>query len=156
MASVLDMKTNEDFCYLFKASKTTFLPKYSDAALTYIQKYLNDNPRFNPYKQQLSMYPIVSRLSFLIRFLLCFVTIERLPIFANEDLNWLLGQVLSIYTIFWLICYIAVGEISSRFDMRDATTKSILYFILYLPLIGSYWLILTVLTYFNVLPISIQ
>ena len=101
------------------------------------------------------MYPIVSRLSFLIRFLLCFVTIERLPIFANEDLNWLLGQVLSIYTIFWLICYIAVGEISSRFDMRDATTKSILYFILYLPLIGSYWLILTVLTYFNVLPISI-
>lgn len=50
MASVLDMKTNEDFCYLFKASKSTFLPKYSDAALTYIQNYLKQNPQFNPYK----------------------------------------------------------------------------------------------------------
>jgi hypothetical protein len=101
------------------------------------------------------MYPIVSRLSFLIRFLLCFVTIERLPIFANEGINWLLGQALSIYTIFWLICYTAVGVLSSRFDIQDATAKSILYFLLYLPLIGIYWLTLSLLTFLHILPISV-
>ena len=51
MASVLKMKENEDFCYEIKTSKTSKLPKYSDAALTYIQKYLKKHPDYNPYKK---------------------------------------------------------------------------------------------------------
>lgn len=50
MAIVLGMKDNEDFCYLFKTSKSSIIPKYSDAALTHIQNYLRDNPTFNPYR----------------------------------------------------------------------------------------------------------
>jgi len=50
MASALEMKENEDFCYKINTSKKSSLPKYSDAALTYIQKYLKSNPGYNPYK----------------------------------------------------------------------------------------------------------
>ena len=101
------------------------------------------------------MYPIVSTLSILLRFYLCYVTIEQLPIFANDTINWIVGQIISIYTIFRLICYPIVGRISQQFDIRSATVKSILYFILYIPLAGIYWLILLLLTHvIGVLPIQ--
>lgn len=101
------------------------------------------------------MYPIVSTLSLLARFYLCYITIEQLPIFANDTTNWVLGQVLSAYTIFRLICYPIVGVISSRLEIRSATAKSVMYFLLYLPLVGVYWVILLLLTHiFGVLPIK--
>lgn len=101
------------------------------------------------------MYPIVSAASFIARFYLCYITIEQLPIFANDAIGWVLGQVLSVYTIFRLICYPIVGVISSNLDIESATAKSIMYFILYLPLAGLYWLVLLLLTnVFGVLPIQ--
>jgi len=36
------------------------------------------------------MYPIVSTISFIIRFSIAYYTIEQLPIFANESANWVL------------------------------------------------------------------
>lgn len=100
------------------------------------------------------VYPIVSSLSFIIRFWLCYITIEAVPIFSNEAVGWVLGQVLSIYTIFRLICYPIVGVIAGIIEVESPTAKSIMYFLLYLPLIGIYWLVLLFLTHIvGVLPI---
>lgn len=101
------------------------------------------------------MYPIVSAISFIARIYLCYITIEQLPIFANESINLVFGQVVSIYTIFRLICYSLVGRISQSFGIESATIKSVLYFILYIPLLGIYWLLLLLLTHvFGILPIQ--
>lgn len=101
-----------------------------------------------------SMYPIVSTASILARFYLCYITIEQLPIFANGNINFVFGQVISIYTIFRLICYPIVGAIASKFSIQSATAKSILYFLLYLPLVGLYWVVLLLLTHvFGALPL---
>lgn len=101
------------------------------------------------------MYPLVSALSLFARFYLCFITIERLPIFVDDTANWIFGQVLSIYTVFRLICYPLVGFISERLDIRSATVRSIMYFLLYLPLVGIYWFALMILTsIFGILPIK--
>lgn len=100
------------------------------------------------------MYPIVSSLSFIIRFWLCYITIETLPIFSNEAIEWILGQVISIYTIFRLICYPAVGIIARKMEIKSSTANSVIYFFLYLPLIGIYWLVLLILTHVvGILPI---
>ena len=100
------------------------------------------------------MYPIVSSLSLAIRFWLCYITIESLPIFSNEATGWVFGQVVSIYTLFRIICYPIVGVISERLDIDSAATRSIMYFILYIPLAGLYWVLLLLLTHvFGVLPI---
>lgn len=100
------------------------------------------------------MYPIVSSASIIIRFYLCYITIEALPIFSNEAIGWILGQAISIYTIFRLICYPIVGKIGRKFDIKSSTTKSVVYFILYLPLAGTYWVALLILTrVFGVLPL---
>lgn len=100
------------------------------------------------------MYPFVSAVSFLVRFYLCYITIEQLPIFANDTVNWVIGQVVSIYVIFKLICYPIVGKVSDHFEMRSSTAKSVIYFLTYLPLIGLYWVVLLALTnVFEILPI---
>ena len=100
------------------------------------------------------MYQVVSYLSLIIRFWLCYITIETLPIFSNEAIEWVLGQIISIYTVFRLICYPIVGVLSKRIGIESPTAKSIMYFILYLPLAGIYWVILLILTHaVGVLPI---
>lgn len=98
------------------------------------------------------MYPIVSCVSFIIRFLICWGTIEKYPVFANETLGWIIGQILSIYTILKLICYIITWNVAPKFWVKSPTWKSIIYFIIYLPLIAiTYW-ILRLLTKFHILP----
>ncbi len=100
------------------------------------------------------MYQVVSSLSLVIRFWLCYITIETLPIFSDESIEWILGQIISIYTIFRLICYPVVGKISRKTEIKSPTVKSILYFALYFPLAGIYWLILLILTHVvGILPI---
>lgn len=100
------------------------------------------------------MYPAVSTASLLARFYLCYITIEQLPIFANDAIGWVFGQIVSVYTIFRLICYPVVGLLSDYFDIQSASARSIIYFLLYLPLTGIYWLVLWSLTnIFGVLPI---
>ena len=101
------------------------------------------------------MYQIVSTLSLIVRFYLCYITIEQLPVFANEAVGWVFGQVLSIYVLFRIICYPIVGALSEAFDIQSPTAKSIMYFLLYIPLAGLYWIALLLLTHvFGVLPIQ--
>ncbi len=101
----------------------------------------------------INMYPIISRLSFIIRIWICYMTIEQFPIFANKTIEWIFGQIISIYTILWLICYIIVGIISDKHTVKGPTQRSIIYFCLYLILVVVSWLILWVLTKLGILPI---
>lgn len=101
------------------------------------------------------MYSIVSTISILLRFLICYFTIEQSPIFANQGVEWLFGQIVSIYAIFRLICYPIVGNLATKYDIESSTAKSVMYFFLYLPVAGVYWIVLLLLTHvFQVLPVN--
>lgn len=102
------------------------------------------------------MYPLVSTLSIIARYWICYLTIEQLPIFSNEGIGWLFGQIVSIYAIFRLICYPIVGSLATKYEIRSSTMKSIMYFIFYLPVASIYWISLLLLTHiFHILPINI-
>lgn len=92
------------------------------------------------------LYPIISSASLLIRVYLCYITVEKYPIFANDSTNWLFGQIISIYTIFRLICFPIVGVISEKMDIESPSVRSFIYFLLYIPLLLIYWVVLMLLT----------
>lgn len=98
------------------------------------------------------MYPLVSRISFIIRFLICWGTIERYPIFDNETIQWLVGQVLSIYTILRLICYVITWSITKKYLIKSPIRKSTIYFWIYLILTLITYLLLLLLTKCHILP----
>ncbi len=78
-----------------------------------------------------------------------------MPIFANTTVNLVFGQIVSIYFLFWAICYPTVGYISTTLEIESPTTRSVIYFVLYLLLAGIYWVVLLLLTnIFGVLPIK--
>lgn len=97
------------------------------------------------------LYRLVSATSLLVRFYLCYITIEQLPIFASNEFNIIVGQIVSVYSVFWAISYIATGIISHRLGIENPTGRSILYFMVYLIPVSIYWLVLLILT--NVLHI---
>lgn len=101
-------------------------------------------------------YLLIKLVSYAIRYLICYFTIEAVPIFENETAqeiwNALFGGI--IYTIFWGICYPLVGFISKEKNIKSSSAKSILYFFLYLPLILMAYIVLQSLTHFGVLPIT--
>jgi hypothetical protein len=99
------------------------------------------------------MYQIVSTLSIIARFIICWLTIENFPIFANDTIQWVFWQILSIYTILRLICYSIVWEKSKKYWIKSATQRSIAYFILYIPLALVTCFILRLLTKLHILPI---
>lgn len=102
-------------------------------------------------------YRIVSTISFIVRYLLCFFTIEAVDIFADAGAQVLWSFVFGgvLYFIFNLICFPIVGAVSQKWCIESSAFKSFLYFVLYLPLIGLTYGILLLLTHFGVLPISL-
>lgn len=102
------------------------------------------------------MYLLVSSASFIIRFWICYKTIEQFPLFENEGIQWIIGEIISIYTILKIICYGIVGRISWRMGIITPTWKSLLYFVLYLPLVAFFWLVLWMFTKIQILPIYIN
>lgn len=50
MSRKLDIRKNSDYCYVIRTSKSGEVPKYSDAALTYMKNYLDTHPDYNPYR----------------------------------------------------------------------------------------------------------
>lgn len=103
-------------------------------------------------------YKIVKVISFVLRYLLCYFTIEKIPIFESETVQWfwsaLFGGV--IYSILLAVCYPLAGFISKKFCIESSSVKSILYFILYLPLVLITYLVLLCFTRFGMLPISAE
>lgn len=98
------------------------------------------------------MYRLISKASLITRFCLCYATIEQYPIFGNATIQWLLGQIISIYTILRIIAYTITGNKILKYWINTSTWKSIIYFFTYLPLIGiTYWILL-LLTRFHILP----
>lgn len=103
------------------------------------------------------LYRIVSTISFIVRYLLCFFTIEAVDIFADAGAQILWSFVFGgvLYYFFNLICFPIVGAVSQKLGFESSAFKSLLYFLLYLPLIGLTYGILVLLTHIGVLPISL-
>lgn len=103
------------------------------------------------------MYRIISTISFIVRYLLCFFTIEAVDILADAGAQVLWSFVFGgvLYFIFNLICFPIVGAVSQKLGFESSAFKSFLYFVLYLPLVFVTYGILLLLTHFGVLPISL-
>ena len=98
------------------------------------------------------MYKEASAISYAVRFYICYLTIDAVPIFESDELTWLLGQIISIYTLFYFISYAAVGALGYR--RGDAPVFGVvLYALIYIPLALLTWLILLALTKIGWLPI---
>lgn len=102
------------------------------------------------------LYPVVRVLSYAIRYAMCYLTIEQIPIFESDTAQWIWSAIFGgvIYSVFWFICYHLVRKITEKTDIVNSSTKSILYFLLYIPLIAITIVVLEILTAFGVLPIS--
>ena len=99
------------------------------------------------------MYKILSAISFYIRAYLCYITIDNIPILANPLYNSILLEVVSLYTILWLVSYFTVGLFYDSGD--NPTLGVILYFVTYVIFLGIMYLIMLLLTFIGILPIYI-
>lgn len=97
------------------------------------------------------MYKFVSAVSFLIRFYLCYCTIDTIPIVENPLLNSILLEVISIYTILMIVSRATVGRFYTRGE--NPTFGAIAYFFIYIIYLGITYAILLLLTWLNILPI---
>ncbi len=97
------------------------------------------------------MYKILSEISLLLRMYFCYLTIDTIPILKNELWNYVLLEVISLYTILRIITYFEVGRFYDKGD--NSSLGVISYFFVYLINLGVMYLIMLVLTKFGVLPI---
>lgn len=97
------------------------------------------------------MYKILSELSLLLRMYLCYLTIDTIPILHNELWNYVLLEVISLYTILRIITYFEVGIFYEKGD--NSALGVIAYFFIYLINLGVMYLIMLVLTKVGILPI---
>lgn len=104
------------------------------------------------------LYPIVKYGSYVIRYLICYFTIETIPIFESETAQKIFSALFGgvIYSVFWAICYPIVGCVSKRKHITNSFAKSGLYFVLYIPLSILAYIVLLSLTRHGVLPISYE
>ena len=73
-------------------------------------------------KMKMGMYKLLSGISLLARIYLCYVTIDTIPIFENELVNYMILEILSLYTIF-------VGDVEELYTIvnckyRNKPTKT--------------------------------
>jgi len=99
------------------------------------------------------MYRFLSGLSYIIRFALCYFTIETAPIFANSFIAWGVGQMISIYTVLLIISYFIVGNVFKYERGSLPELGVILYFVTYAVLALILWGILAILTAAGVFPL---
>ncbi len=100
------------------------------------------------------MYKLLSSLSYIIRFWLAYVTIEKVSIFKSDIINYFWGEVFSIYTLLMIISYFITSKFYSKNDM-PSSIGVIIYFFIYCILLFLYWLVLLFLTWIGILPIAI-
>lgn len=105
---------------------------------------------------ELSKYEIVSVLSYVLRYLLCYFTIEQVPIFDSETAQWIYSVFFGgiLYSLLWGISYLVIGYISRKYGIKSSAVKSGIYFVCYIPLAIIAYIILLLLTKFELLPIS--
>ena len=96
------------------------------------------------------MYKLFSKISYAIRFYICFITIEAVPIFKSNLVGLIFGQVFPMYVILMLISYTTVSLIYERGSAPALGV--ILYAVVYIPLALLLWGILSLLTFIGILP----
>ncbi|MCA9346682.1 hypothetical protein KC960_04280 [Candidatus Saccharibacteria bacterium] len=99
------------------------------------------------------MYPFVSLVSFVIRAGICYLTIESVPIFQNELIALVIGQILSLYTLLRVVSY---SIIANKFNYRKGEAPILgvgLYMMVYILLSLLLWAILWILSWVGILPI---
>ena len=97
------------------------------------------------------MYKVLSELSFLIRCYLCYLTIDSIPILKSESLNYILLEVISLYTILRIITYLEVGSFYTKGE--NTSFGVISYFFIYIINLGIMYGIMLILTKLSILPI---
>lgn len=101
------------------------------------------------------MYRIVSALSFILRALLCYYTIETTPLFANTAMGFVAAQVVSIYVVLRIIAYFIVGNIFNYETGSVPVVGAILYAFVHVILVLLTWGLLFLLTLFGPLPLAL-
>ena len=96
------------------------------------------------------MYQILSELSLLLRMYFCYLTIDNIPILKNELWNYILLEVISLYTILRIITYFEVGKFYEKGD--NSAFGVIAYFIIYVINLGVIYGIMLLLTKVGILP----
>ena len=100
------------------------------------------------------IYKLTSLASLIFRAVLCYLTIEAVPLIDDVAIEWLVGQAISLYALMRIATYSTVRAIGYRKN-RAPLIGVLLYFIIYVALTLVTWGILSLLTYLNILPISI-
>lgn len=98
------------------------------------------------------MYKILSEVSLLLRMYLCYLTIDNIPILKNDLQNYILLEVISLYTILIIVTYFEVGTFYKKGE--DSEFGVVAYFFVYLINLGVMYAIMLVLTKIGVLPIQ--
>lgn len=101
------------------------------------------------------MYKILSSISLLVRIYLCYVTIDTIPIFSNELINYVVLELISLYTILWAISFLENKFIINKLDIQSSSTRAISYFIIYCLNLAILYGIMLLLTKYGILPIII-
>ena len=97
------------------------------------------------------MYKILSEISLLLRMYFCYLTIDKIQILHNVLWNYVLLEVISLYTILRIITYFEVGKFYEKGD--NSAFGVIAYFFVYLINLGVMYLVMLVLTKVGILPI---
>lgn len=99
------------------------------------------------------MYSIISALSFIIRAYLCYITIDTVPIISNPLIQYLLTEIVSLYTILWGLSYATNGALIQKYDIQSKTVRAFFYFFIYVTYLFVMFGILKLLTFVRVIPI---
>lgn len=99
------------------------------------------------------MYSIIKDISYLIRWVVCYFTIEQYPIFNNEAIQWFLGQFFSVYVLLKLICFPLAGKISSILWVTTPSERAVIYFFVHLIVASIVYCALKRLTQLQILPL---
>ena len=100
------------------------------------------------------MYNILNLISWIIRFVICYFTIETTPIFANDVIQWFWGQIAIIYSVLLVISYMIIGKVIGYEKGESPILGVILYAIVYIPVALAFWVTLWLLTIIGLLPFN--
>lgn len=97
------------------------------------------------------MYKILSELSLMIRMYLCYLTIDNIPILKSDLWNYILLEIISLYTILRIITYFEVGKFYEKGE--NSSFGVMAYFFVYLINLGVMYGIMLLLTKIGILPL---
>jgi len=98
-------------------------------------------------------YLFLSTVSFILRFVLCYFTIETVPIFESDLIGIIFGQIISIYVVLRIVAYWMVGALFNYRKGDSPELGVLMYGVVHVALVLVTWAVLALLTLFGVLPL---